>query len=63
MKKEIGTERVHNNFGFFIPEVLLKIVCYEVNLILKTILLEFASCFTAHHFVATVMYAFAKTSV
>ncbi|HCI06101.1 MAG TPA: hypothetical protein DE314_01910, partial [Sulfitobacter sp.] len=47
----------------FIPEVLLKIICYKVNLILKAILLIFASCFTTHYFVATIMDASAKTSV
>jgi hypothetical protein len=63
VEKHVGTERVHNDFGFFIPEVLLKIACYKVNLFLKAILLVFASCFSTYNFVASIMDTSAKTSV
>ena len=63
VEEEIGSKRVYNDFGFVIPEVLFKIVCYEVNLILEAIFLVFASRFTAYYFVATIMNTPAKTSV
>ena len=45
------------------PEMLFKVVCYQINFILKAILLKLAKCFTAHCFITTVMNASTKTSV
>ena len=63
MQEQVSTKRVNNDFGFFIPEVLLKIVCNKINFILEAILLEITSSFTPYYFVATIMYAPSKTSV
>jgi hypothetical protein len=57
MQEQVSTKRVNNDFGFFIPEVLLKIVCNKINFILEAILLKITSSFTPYYFVATIMYA------